>query len=94
MKEADDCYNFLIAGDYKRAIEAGKRAIEKDPNNLLAHLCLGKSYHVIGEFMLALEHLKKAESLTSDKEYLMHIYNEIGMICKKNRRLGRCVFLL
>jgi tetratricopeptide (TPR) repeat protein len=72
MEEVVKCENFYIAGDYERAIEAGKRAVEKDPNNLKAHYCLGRSYYKIGEFKLALKHMKKAESLTSDKEDLMH----------------------
>jgi FOG: TPR repeat len=78
--EVDACYNFYEAGDYRRAIEAGRVAVRKYPNSLYAHYCLGISYSRIGEFKLALEHLKKAESLTSDKEDLMYIYNQIGMI--------------
>jgi tetratricopeptide (TPR) repeat protein len=83
MKEVYECYNFLKAGDYKKAIEAGKRAIKKYPNNPVAHYCLGISYHKIGELKLALEHMKRAESLTSDKKKLMYIYNEIGLIYLK-----------
>jgi len=78
--EVSACFNFLNAGDYRRAIEAGKRAVQKYPNNLNAHLCLGANYYAIGEFRLALVHMKKAESLTSDKEDLMYIYNQIGLI--------------
>jgi len=78
--EVDACFNFYKARDYRRAIEAGKIAVQKYPNSLYAHFCLGVSYYAIGEFKLALEHLKKAESLTSDKEDLMHIYNQIGLI--------------
>ncbi len=78
--EVDACYNFLDAGDYRRAIEAGKVAVQKYPNNLKAHYCLGISYSRMGEFKLALEHLKKAESLTSDKKDLMSIYGWIGFI--------------
>jgi len=77
--EVDACYNFHKAGDYKRAIEAGKVAVEKYPNNIDAHLCLGASHRMVGEFKLALEHLKRAESLTSNKEDLMYIYNQIGL---------------
>jgi tetratricopeptide (TPR) repeat protein len=80
QQEVDACYNFLDAGDYRRAIEAGKRAVQKYPNNIDAHLCLGVSYSAIGEFKLALEHMKRAESLTSDKKDLMRIYNQIGII--------------
>jgi len=78
--EVDACYNFLDAGDYRRAIEAGKVAVQKYPNSLNAHYCLGISYSRVGEFKLALEHMKKAESLTSDKEDLMYIYNRLGSI--------------
>ena len=78
--EVDACYNFRKAGDYRRAIEAGKRAVQKYPNNIDAHYCLGISYRMVGEFKLALEHMKRAESLTSDKEDLMDIYNQVGMI--------------
>jgi tetratricopeptide (TPR) repeat protein len=78
--EVDACFNFHKAGDYRRAIEAGKIAVKKYPNNPYAHLCLGKSYGTVGEFKLALEHTKRAEGLTSDKEDLMHIYNQIGFI--------------
>jgi tetratricopeptide (TPR) repeat protein len=78
--EVDACKNFYEAGDYRRAIEAGRVAVEKYPNNPYTHLCLGTSYGTVGEFKLALEHLKKAESLTSDKEILMYIYGWIGLI--------------
>jgi len=80
QQEVDACFNFYDAGDYRRAIEAGKRAVQKYPNNINAHLCLGASYSAIGEFRLALVHMKKAESLTSDKEDLMYIYSWIGLI--------------
>jgi tetratricopeptide (TPR) repeat protein len=81
--EVDACSNFLDAGDYRKAIEAGKRAVQKYPNNIDAHLCLGASYYAIGEFRLALVHMKKAESLTSDKEDLMYIYNQVGLIYQR-----------
>jgi len=78
--EAIACFTLYQAGDYRRAIEAGKVAVQKYPNNPYAHYCLGGSYYAIGEFRLALEHMKRAERLTSDKEDLMYIYNQIGLI--------------
>jgi tetratricopeptide (TPR) repeat protein len=83
--EVEACKNFYDAHDYKRAIEAGKKAVRKHPNNPIAHYCLGISYYEVGEFKLALKHLKRAESLTSNRKYLMYIYNWIGMIY---RRMG------
>jgi tetratricopeptide (TPR) repeat protein len=81
--EVDACFSFYDARDYKRAIEAGRRAVEKYPNNPVAHYCLGRSYRMVGEFKLALEHMKRAESLASNKKDLMIIYNEIGLIYHK-----------
>jgi tetratricopeptide (TPR) repeat protein len=78
--EVDACFNFYDAGDYKRSIEAGKVAVQKYPNNSYAHYCLGRSYSEVGEFKLALEHMKRAERLTSNKESLMRIYDWIGLI--------------
>jgi len=77
--EVDACYNFRKAGDYRRSIEAGRVAVQKYPNNPDAHYCLGESYRMVGEFKLALEHMKRAESLTSNKGDLMYIYNQIGL---------------
>ncbi len=85
--EVDACFNFLNAGDHRKAVEAGKVAVEKHPDSPYAHYCLGVSYYAIGEFKLALEHLKKAESLTSDKEGLMYIYNQIGLVYQRMNNL-------
>jgi tetratricopeptide (TPR) repeat protein len=79
----DACINFNKAGDYKRAIEAGKLAVKKYPKNSDAYYCLGRAYFNIGELKLAYENMKKAESLTNKKEDLMHIYNKIGLILYK-----------
>jgi tetratricopeptide (TPR) repeat protein len=76
----DACWNFNKAGDYKRAIEAGKLAVKKDPNSVGAYYCLGNAYYNVGELKLAYENMKKAESLTNNKKDLMYIYNQIGMI--------------
>jgi tetratricopeptide (TPR) repeat protein len=76
----DACWNFNDAGDYKRAIEAGKLAVKKYPKNPEAYRCIGEAYYNIGDLKLAYENMKKAESLTNNKEILMYIYNVIGLI--------------
>jgi len=76
----DACWNYNDAGDYKRAIEAGKLAVKKYPKNSEAYRCIGEAYYNIGELKLAYENMKKAESLTNNKEDLMYIYNRIGAI--------------
>ncbi|MFZ8785103.1 tetratricopeptide repeat protein [Thermocrinis sp.] len=83
QQEVIACFNLYQAGDYRRAIEAGRVAVQKYPNSLNAHYCLGISYRMVGEFRLALEHMKKAESLTSNKQDLMRIYNQIGLIYER-----------
>jgi tetratricopeptide (TPR) repeat protein len=47
--EAVACENFSKAGDYRRAIEAGKVALQKYPNSPYAHYCLGVSYSTQSE---------------------------------------------
>jgi len=76
----DACFNFIKAGDYKRAIEAGKSAIKKYPYNAGAYFCLGEAYYKVGELKLAYENMRKAESLTNNKKDLMYIYNWTGLI--------------
>jgi tetratricopeptide (TPR) repeat protein len=76
----DACWNFFDAGDYKRAIEAGKLAVKKYPKKSEAYRCLGYTYYKVGELKLAYENMKKAESLTNNKKDLMYIYNWTGMI--------------
>jgi pentatricopeptide repeat protein len=78
--EIDACLTFFKAGDYKRAIEAGKLAVKKYPKNFKAYVCLGSAYYKVGELKLAYKNLKNAESLTRNKEELMGIYYIIGQI--------------
>ncbi|MGC9124455.1 MAG: tetratricopeptide repeat protein, partial [Thermoplasmata archaeon] len=49
QKEIDDCYTYFKAGDYQRAIEAGQRAVELYPKNVLAYFCLGAAYYQTGK---------------------------------------------
>ncbi|MBX0310870.1 MAG: tetratricopeptide repeat protein, partial [Sulfurihydrogenibium sp.] len=79
----DACWTFNKAGDYKRAIEAGKLAVKKYPKNLDAYYCLGEAYYNIGELQLAYKNMEKAKRLTNKKEDLMYIYNKIGLILKE-----------
>jgi tetratricopeptide (TPR) repeat protein len=76
----DACINFIKAGDYKRAIEAGKLAVKKYPKKSEAYRCLGIAYYNVGELNLAYDNMKKAESLTNNKKDLMYIYNWTGLI--------------
>lgn len=78
--EVDNCINYLKAGDYQRAIEAGKRAVKLYPDNFDAHLCLGVSYNAIGEFDLALTSMKNAERLAHSTDELSAVYNQLGLI--------------
>jgi tetratricopeptide (TPR) repeat protein len=80
QSEINTCFNFINAGDYERAIKAGKSAVQKYPENPAAYYWLGEAYYKVGELNLAYENMKKAESLTNNKEDLMHIYNKIGLI--------------
>jgi tetratricopeptide (TPR) repeat protein len=90
--EVAACFLLLnFIGDYKRAIEVGKEAVQMYPNDPNAHRCLGESYHAIGEFKLALEHMKRAKDLTSNTEDLMYIFNRIGRIYSDMGYLDRAL---
>lgn len=80
QQEVYNCQNYLKAGDYQRAIEAGKKAVKFYPRNLEAYFCLGVSYRLVGEFDLALSHMKEAERLATSKSDLSFIYNQLGLI--------------
>ena len=82
----DNCFTFLMAGDLKRALEEGKKAVKFYPKNPDAHLCLGAVYYASGLFDQAFESLRRAEKFASKAENLMYIYNQIGGILyrKKN----------
>ncbi|HBT98459.1 MAG TPA: tetratricopeptide repeat protein [Sulfurihydrogenibium sp.] len=83
----DACIAFLNAGDYEKAIEVGKLAVEKYPDNLVAYLCLGEAYYRTLKLDAAYEIFKKAESLTNKKENLMQIYSRIGQILENMNNL-------
>jgi tetratricopeptide (TPR) repeat protein len=80
QEEINKCWEFLGAWEFRKAIEAGKLAVEKYPKNSDAYYCLGEAYINVGELKLAYENMKKAESLTNNKKDLMYIYNKIGQI--------------
>jgi len=80
QQEIKECVNFILAGDYKRALEVGKLAVKKYPKNPEAYYCIGNAYFNVGELKSAYKNMKKAESLTNNKGELMYIYNHIGMI--------------
>jgi len=86
-----ECFNYLSAKDYQRAIKAGQRAVSLYPKNVLAHLCLGKAYFETGQLNSALESFKKAEIYATNKEDLMFIYNWLGKTCDKKGDLDNAL---
>ncbi len=87
----DMCFNYLNAGDYQKAIEAGKLAIKYYPYEAFAYSCLGKAYGEIGYIDLAIESLKKAEMYAKDGESLMYIYNLLGLNYSKKGDLDNAL---
>jgi tetratricopeptide (TPR) repeat protein len=78
QQEIDACWKFQKNGDYQKAIEYGKLAVKKYPNDPLAYYCLGSAYNHTGENQTAYNILKKAESLTNDKKELIKIDKDIA----------------
>ncbi len=86
------CANYYNAGDYKRAIEEGKKAVKLYPKNFYAHFCLGMSYLKVGELDLALSNMKNAEKLAISKEDLPAVYNLLGLIYSNKGDLDNALF--
>jgi tetratricopeptide (TPR) repeat protein len=82
MPEGYKCWVLYRAGDYKKAIEVGKIAVKKYPNDGRAYGCLGEAYFKIGELELALDNLKKAVKFTRDKKLLMLFSNDLGLVLR------------
>jgi len=91
-QEIDNCSNYLDAGDYKRAIEAGERAVRLYPKDNDAHLCLGIAYFKVGELGYALKSMKEAERLTTNKTHLMHVYKWLGSIYNRKDDIDNALF--
>jgi tetratricopeptide (TPR) repeat protein len=65
-------------GDFEKAMEFAKQAIEMCPDNFEGYLYLGIAYHGIGDLEKALENLKKAEELINNE-------NKLGIIYRHNK---------
>lgn len=97
QQEINNCFNYRKAGDYQRAIDAGKKAVNLYPKNMDAHYCLGDSYRLVGEFNLAIQSMKEAERLTVErltvrKNELTRIYNRMGLIFERLGDLDNALF--
>jgi tetratricopeptide (TPR) repeat protein len=79
QQEIDECWEFNNAKNYEKAIEAGKLAVEKYPENPEAYRCLGTAYYNVGETELANENMKKSESLANNKRKLASTYAALGL---------------
>jgi len=86
------CMDYYDAGDYKRAIEEGKKAVRFYPNNFDAHFCLGASYWKVGELDLALSSMKNAEKFALSKEDLSFVYHYLGSIYDYKGDLDNALF--
>jgi tetratricopeptide (TPR) repeat protein len=54
-------FGFMLnfRGDYTRAVEQCRRALEIDPNEWLAHINLSRSYESMGDHVQALKEAQK-----------------------------------
>jgi tetratricopeptide (TPR) repeat protein len=79
----DACWESINRKDYKIAIDLGKSAVEKYPDNPEAYRCLGKAYYGTRELELAYNNLRKAEVLARYDTDRMKVYNDIGEVLYK-----------
>ena len=66
-------------GEFQNAIEDLSRAIEINPNNVLAYRYLGSTYFLNRKYIKALVNLKEAEKLERGNE-LTQLYSDLGQL--------------
>lgn len=70
----------MKAGNYQKAIEISKTAIEAYPRNAEPYLCLSTAYLHKGGLENAINTMKKAEQAAPSYEDLAVIYNRLGFM--------------
>ncbi|MGC9187660.1 MAG: tetratricopeptide repeat protein, partial [Fervidicoccaceae archaeon] len=75
-----DCFNYIKAQDYQRALRSGLEAVRIYPNSVDANLCVGESYRDLGQYNQAIKYLKTAEKYAASKSDLNLIYNFEGTV--------------
>jgi tetratricopeptide (TPR) repeat protein len=78
-RKFSDAFN---SADYQKALEIAKETIKQYPNFPEPYLRLGVVYLATGNFHLAYESMKKAESLAKDEVFLVLIYNQLGQVLR------------
>lgn len=77
---ANECRRYLEAGDYQRAIQRGKEAIDAYAKNTEPYLCVSTAYLQMGHLEKAIDILKEAERQAPSYEDLALIYNKLGFL--------------
>lgn len=77
---SEECFNYLKAQDYARAVQAGRQASRETPGSGDAFFCLGSAYRSQGDFDSSLRSLQQAERLFSGKNDLRATYGLLGMV--------------
>jgi tetratricopeptide (TPR) repeat protein len=79
-QKSDECYSFLKAGDYSRALQSGRQAVRETPQSLDANFCLGRAYKDVGDLDNAQRVLLQAERVATQKLDLAAIYSLLGIV--------------
>lgn len=77
-KNIEACVTYYKSQNYDKAVQSGKKAIKSSPKNPDSHYWLAASYQSIGEFKLAIEELKMAESFGKDKPNVARVASRLG----------------
>lgn len=90
---ASPCINFLNAQDYPRALTEAKSLLKRKglarDDELIAQLCLGKTYYAVSRFSDALPALLRFETLARSTGELASAYNLLGATYQGMRDLDR-----
>jgi tetratricopeptide (TPR) repeat protein len=77
--DEEACWSYVSAGDWPRAVDAGRRAVAAQPVRG-AHLCLGRAYRGMGELESALVALKETERLSTTDSELATVASWLGSV--------------
>lgn len=89
--KSEECYTYIKAQDYPRAVQTGRQAVRLEPHNGEAHFCLGLGFVRSGDLDNALRSFEQSERLFSRRADLLSVYAQLGSIAKSKGDLQQAL---
>lgn len=82
FSKSEECFTYIKAQDYPRAVQAGRQAVRLEPASGNAHFCLGLGFSLSGDLDNAHKSFEQSERLYSRKNELFAVYAQLGSIAR------------